>query len=68
MDMAALDFQKFRQVMLPVLYQLQSERKTAADLAREIKDNPRPPSAAEYLLLLAHECRLMYSRRERNYE
>ncbi len=54
--------------MLPTLVELRSKQMTPADLAREVKERPRPLSLQEFLLLTAQECRLIYSRREHNYE
>lgn len=66
--MPTLDFRLFQRLMLPTLSQLRSRRMTTVDLAREVKEKPRALTSAEFLLLVANECRQMYSRREKNYE
>lgn len=66
--MGALTLTEFQKVLEPILLKLRSEQKTLVDFARDLKERPRPLSAVEYLLILSHECRLMYSRREKNYE
>ena len=66
--MAILDFNEFQKVIRPTLADLRAGEKTLVDFARELKEKPRKLSAAEFLLLLGHECRVTYSRREKNYE
>ena len=66
--MAMYSFDEFRNAMSPALTRLGMEKKNMSDLALEIKEQPRTLTAAEFLLLLANECRRTHSRRERNYE
>ena len=66
--MTVLNFDEFQKVLEPIVADIRSGRKTLADFAREVKESPRKLSAAEFLLLLGHESRVTYSRREKNYE
>lgn len=66
--MTALNLQEFQQAMEPVLQRMRAEKQTLEDFARNAHERPRTLTAPEFLLLLAHECRLLYSRREKNYD
>ncbi len=66
--MPTFTFAQFQRAMLPVLAELREKGMNMAALAKSVKANPRPLTSAEFLLLVANECRHVYSRRERNYE
>lgn len=66
--MARLTEEEFKSAMRPVLDRIGARYPTLADWAKDPEARRDPLGVGEFLLLVAAECRQVYSRREKNYE
>ncbi|MBI4178193.1 hypothetical protein HY522_02060 [bacterium] len=65
--MQTLTYRQFQRAMLPTLAGMRNSKKSMTALARDLKSRPRPMTAPEMLMFLAHECCVVFSRREKKY-